>query len=100
MPITERELKKICGDLYADRESIHSLNPNMSQREAVLWVLYGSLVSLLDVPFDYQPNIPPEAAHDAYFYAVEDLLQQYARPTFDARACLLELSEALRNDER
>lgn len=63
-------------------------------------MLYGSLVSLLDVPFDYQPNIPAEAAHDPYFYAIEDLLQQYAKPTFDARACLVKLSAALQNEER
>lgn len=96
--ITEREFKKLCDDLYADRESLQALNPGMKTRNAALWMLYGSLVCLLDVPADFQPSIPAEAADDPYPHAVCELLRGRTNPVFDAGVYVAELSQKLKDD--
>ncbi len=96
--ITEQEFRRLCDDLYAGREDVYPLSPSMSKREALLWMLYGSLVSLLDVPADYQPPLTPETSADPYFYAICDLLPRHMEPPFDAGAILAEFLEKLEDE--
>jgi hypothetical protein len=93
--ISEQEFKKLCDDLYLDRANLTILNPGMGEREAALWLLYGSLVSLLDIPSDHQPELPAEGHEDPYFHAIDDLLRERVLPPFDYGAYLRELSERL-----
>lgn len=93
--ITEQEFEKLCEDVYAEREEIYPLIPNLSRREALLWMLLGSLVSLLSVPVEEQPDIESGATSDPYGDAIIELLQPRARPAFDPQIHLATLSDKL-----
>jgi hypothetical protein len=93
--MTEQEFKKLCDDVYAERQDIYELNPNVSRREALLWMLLGSLVSLLSVPVEQQPTLDDATSADPYGDAIIKLLQHRAAPAFDPKIYLAELSEKL-----
>jgi hypothetical protein len=64
--MTEAQLRRICDDLHRDRAVLQEFNPALTLREAVFFVLYGSLSSLLDAPPDYQPqNIDAKAVYQS-----------------------------------
>ncbi len=90
--ISENEFKRLCDDVYADRRSVYSFNPNVSRREAVLWMLAGCLVSLLDVPILEQPSVYDGTNADLYAGAIIELLQSRMKPSFDPQRYLAELS--------
>lgn len=93
--MTEQEFKKLCDEVYRDRYEIYPLNPNVSRREALLWMLLGSLVSLLSVPLLEQPGVYGDRTSDPYGEAITELLQKHASPAFDVKVYLAELSEKL-----
>jgi hypothetical protein len=90
--ISEEEFGKLCEDIYADRFLTYSFNPNVSRREALLWMLLGCLVSLLSVPVLEQPSIYDGASEDPYADAVREVLKDRMEPRFDPQPYLLELS--------
>lgn len=92
--ITGHEFKKLCDDIYRDRYELYPLNPNVSHREALLWMLLGSLVSLLSVPILEQPSVYNGGA-DPYGEAIIELLRERALPVFDPKVYLKALSERL-----
>ena len=81
--INETKLRKLCDNLYEDRESILLMCPGMGQSEAVLWILYGSLLSLLDIPSDQSPDIHGDTPTDKYFQANCCLLRDRVDPPFN-----------------
>jgi hypothetical protein len=87
--ISEQEFKKLCDDVFRDRREIYAFNPNMSRREALLWMLAGCLVVLLGV------SDAEEFRADSYADAVIKLLEQRAAPVFDPKIYLAELIEKL-----
>ncbi|MFN2455446.1 MAG: hypothetical protein ABR577_14620 [Pyrinomonadaceae bacterium] len=93
--ISEQQFLKLCAEVYADRHSIYAFNPNMSRREAVLWMLAGCLYSLLSVPLLEQPGVCGAASDDPYLDAIIGILQSRTMPPFDARPLLAELSEKI-----
>ena len=93
--ITEQEFKKLCDDIYRDRDEFFAFNPNVSHREALLWMLLGTLVSLLSVPILEQPSVYGSSNSDPYGTAVIDLVNQRASPAFDPGMYLVELTEKL-----
>ena len=93
--ISEQAFKKLCEEIYADRDSIFSYVPSLSRRDALLWMLLGCLVSLLSVPEDEQPGVYAGASGDPYGDAICELLQRRAPPAFNPRPYLEELSKRL-----
>jgi len=93
--ITEQEFRKLCDDVYRDRDEFYTLNPNVSHREALLWMLLGSLVNLLSVPIMDRPGIFDATTSDPYGTAVIELVKQRASPEFDPSIYITELSEKL-----
>jgi len=96
--INEEEFRKLCDRLFADRENVYALNPAMSRRDTLFWMLYGSLLSLLDIPADYEPAIPPEKSDNLYAAAILDILQGRMSTQFDAEKYLSELSRRVEED--
>lgn len=96
--ITEQEFKTLCDDLYRDRDEIYPFNPNVTHREALLWMLLGILVSLLSVPILEQPSVYGGTNSDPYGTAVIELVLQRASPEFDPETYLKELSEKLEGE--
>lgn len=94
--ISEREFKKLCDDLYADRFLIYTYHPNASdRREALLWMMLGCLVSLLSVPLLEQPSVYGGTGPDPYGDAVLEVLHGRMEPAFDPQPYLVELSRRL-----
>jgi hypothetical protein len=91
--MTEQEFEKLCEDVYAEREEIYPLIPNLSRRDALLWMLLGSLVSLLSVPVEEQPDVDDSATSDPYGDAIIELLRHRTRPAFDPQIYLAKLSD-------
>jgi len=98
--ISEAEFRRLCDDVYLDRRQIHAFNPNASEEEAVLWMLAGCLISLLDVPLWEQPSGRGGTSAGAYREAIHGLLQSRMEPIFDSRTPLIELSEKIAAGER
>ncbi len=96
--ISEMEFKRLCDDIYADRQQVYAFNPNVSRREALLWMLLGCLVSLLSIPILEQPSVYGGASADPYGDAVCEVLKNHTQPAFDPRSYLLELSERIESE--
>lgn len=94
--ISEQDFKKLCVKIYQERHEIYPLNPNVTRREALLWMLLGSLVSLLSVPILEQPSVYGGRSSDPYGDAITELLQHRTSPVFDPKIYLTELSEKLK----
>ncbi|HEV7860820.1 MAG TPA: hypothetical protein VGO91_19525 [Pyrinomonadaceae bacterium] len=97
--MTAQEFEKLCRDIYADRRQIYSFNPNVSHREALLWMLLGCLVSLLSVPILDQPSVYGGSRTDPYADAICELLKPRMNPAFNPRIYLDELTEKLKAEE-
>ncbi len=96
--ITEKEFEKLCNNVYSDREAIYPLNPNVSHREALLWMLLGNLVSLLSVPILEQPSVYGGTSSDPYASAVIEIILRHASPAFDPAIHISKLSDKLDRD--
>jgi hypothetical protein len=96
--IGEPEFKKLCDDIFADRREIYAFNPNMSRREALLWMLAGCLVNLLSVPAAEQPGAFGAETSDPYGDAVLLLLERRSVPAFDPKIYLTELDARLADE--
>jgi hypothetical protein len=96
--ITEQAFMKLCDDVYRDRHDIYPLNPNVSHREALLWMLLGNLVSLLSIPILEQPSVYGGVNSDPYGTAVIEVVTQRAAAAFDAKLYITTLSEKLETE--
>jgi hypothetical protein len=96
--ISEPEFKKLLDDIYEDRQTFQTLLPGFSQRDAILWMLLGSLISLLSVPPERQPKLDDYVGDDPFAAAIKELIHQYGSPVFDSDVYVAELSERLRAD--
>lgn len=97
--ISEQEFIKLCDDVYADRHQIYEFNPNVTRREAVMWMLLGCLLSLLSIPVTEQSNLFDNASTDIYTDALRKILQQHSHPPFDPQPHLAELSKNIEREE-
>ena len=93
--ISEEQFRKLCEDVYTDRDLIYSYIPGLSQRDALLWMLLGCMVSLLSVPAHEQPNVYTGESEDPYGDAICQFLQARAQTAFNPRPYLEELSKRL-----
>ena len=92
--MTTAQLQAICDDLYRDRAALREFNPALSESDAVFWILYGSLASLLDAPPDYEPEIVD--TEDIYHAGVCALLERFAPEGVAWQGVIAELAEGLR----
>ncbi|HEX8144786.1 MAG TPA: hypothetical protein VF553_19610 [Pyrinomonadaceae bacterium] len=98
--ISEQEFKKLCADIYADRFQIYAYNPNVSRKEALLWMMLGCLVSLLSIPILEQPSAYGGASEDPYGDAILEVLKARMEPDFDPQAYLDELSRKIEAEQK
>lgn len=96
--ITAQEFEKICEGIYADRRQIYRFNPNMSRRDAILWMLLGCLLSLLSIPIPEQPG-DDGTSPDPYGDAVREVLRSRMRPAFDPQVYIDELTGKVEAEE-
>ena len=96
--ISEKEFKKLCDEIYADRFEIYEFNPNVSRREALLWMLLGCLVSLLSIPILEQPSVYNGSSADPYGDAVREVVLAHTDASFDPDDYLLELSRKIESE--
>ncbi|HVG34168.1 MAG TPA: hypothetical protein VM911_13850 [Pyrinomonadaceae bacterium] len=96
--ISEKEFKKLCDDIYADRFQIYEFNPNVSRREALLWMLLGCLVSLLSIPILEQPSVYNGSSEDPYGDAIREVVLAHTQSNFDPGDYLLELSRKIESE--
>ncbi len=97
--ISEEEFRKLCERFYAERESIYAAAPSMSRRDALLWMILGSLIFLLDVPADYEPAISTEKNDNFFAAAIKDVLEGRMGLEFDPEEYLSELSRKVEGNE-
>jgi hypothetical protein len=95
MKISEAQFKKLCDDVYRDRHQIYGFNPSMSKRDALFWLILGSVYSLLSIPVLYQPGGIDPNSDDPYGDAICELLQGRMKEPFDARAYLEGLAKRI-----
>jgi hypothetical protein len=91
--ISEAEFKKLLDNIYQERETLQTLLPGFSQRDAILWLLLGSLIALLSVPPDQQPKLDDYAGDDPFGTAIKELIRKHGSPAFDSDVYVAELSE-------
>jgi hypothetical protein len=96
--ISEAEFVKLCEDIYSDRHQIYQFNPSASQREALLWMLTGCLLSLLSVPLLEQSSLYDPSSADPYMDAISEILRQRMQPPFDPQAHLAEWSKKIKSE--
>jgi len=90
--ISEKEFKKLCDQIYADRLQIYDFVPSLSRRDALMWMLLGCLVSLLSVALPEQSGLDGGSTADPYGDAVCEILKDRTAPFFDPRPHLRELA--------
>ena len=95
--ISESELKRICDELYRDRFEIYDFNPNATRRDAVLWMLLGCLISLLNIT-DAELESIDSSVQDLYGESIRKLLRGRTAPPFDPRPVVEELAERVENE--
>lgn len=97
--ITEAEFVKLCDDIYADRHQIYEFNQNMTHADALLWMLTGCLISLLNVSFDEEPSTEDNSAGaDSYGQAIRAIIRQRAQPSFDPQPHIIKLLKRIEQD--
>lgn len=89
--ISEDEFRRVCAEIYRDRFEIYSFRPDATEREALLWMLLGCLISLLSISHDELSSLADPSSEDLYGDAIHKLLQSRAEPLFDSRAIVEEL---------
>ena len=93
--ISVNELRVLCNELLSDIETISSWNPNLTVTDAFLWMLMGSLVSLLSVQPDELADIYDPEDQDHYFKAVVAILTNRLEPSVDPEHILNEFLKTL-----
>ena len=93
--ISEGEFKRVCDQIYKDRQELYSFNPGAGQRGALLWMLLGCLISLLSVEDRELESLFESSGQDPYGDAVRTLLKERAEPPFDPQPYLDRLSESV-----
>jgi hypothetical protein len=96
--ISEEEFGRLCDEVYRDRLEIYDFNPNVTKREAVLWMLLGCLISLLSVTDAELQSLLDSSGQDPYGESICTLLSARAAPPFDPQPFVEELSKRVEND--
>lgn len=85
--ITETQFRSLCDELYRDREQIYEFNPSATHAEVLLWMVLGSLVSLLSLSDEGIPIIAePTVAN--YLETICAVVKTRQANAFDPRQIL------------
>jgi hypothetical protein len=98
--ISEAEFIKLCEDVYADRYRIYQFNPGACKREALLWMLTGCLMMLLNISSLEEKSIGVEPDSASYEDAILEILRNRTAPFFNPQTHLNALSKKIENDEK
>ncbi len=91
--ITEREFKRICDGIAADREGIIKHNPIGTEEETLLWMLLSCLISYLSLSEIETPCFTGIPTAETYRNAISIILKQRMEPNFDFFSHLEQFSE-------
>ncbi|MBX3244992.1 MAG: hypothetical protein KF685_11090 [Acidobacteria bacterium] len=81
--ITEREFKRICDGIAADRESILKHNPIGTGEETLLWMLLSCLISYLSLSEIETPCFTGIPTAETYRNAISIILKRRMEEDFD-----------------
>ncbi|PYS87732.1 MAG: hypothetical protein DMF62_11490 [Acidobacteria bacterium] len=81
--ISETEFEKICEGIRADRDVIIKNNPIGTDAEILLWLLFGVLVSFLDLGEIETPCFTGIPDEKTYRDAIHFVLKGRMKPEFD-----------------
>ena len=88
--LTAYQFQTLCDDIYADRNQIYEFNPAVSHPEALLWMVLGSLFSLLSLSDEEIPLVsPPTVAN--YVDAIRAVVEGHRDGDLDPREILDDL---------
>ncbi|HEV7842437.1 MAG TPA: hypothetical protein VGO69_02010, partial [Pyrinomonadaceae bacterium] len=96
--ISVGEFERLCDEIYRDRFEIYDFNPNVTKREAVLWMLLGCLISLLSVTDAELQSFVDSSSRDPYGESLCKLLGERAAPPFDPQPFVEELSKKVESE--
>lgn len=88
--ISETRFRTLCEEIYRDRVRIHEFNPAAPRAETLLWVLLGSLFSLLSLRYQEMP-IVAEPKVEGYVEAICNVVNARNEGAFDPRPILQDL---------
>jgi hypothetical protein len=88
--ITETQFRTLCIDVYRDRRQIYEYHPAASRPEALLWMILGSLFSLLSLRDEEIPVIA-EPTTQKYVEAICAVVEAHRDGDFDPRRILADL---------
>ena len=86
--ISEAEFKKLCNDIYADRDVIFEHNPMGTRDETLLWMLMSCLISYLSLDDKETPCFPGVPDAGTYKNAVLFILRDRQSKDFQAEPYL------------
>ncbi len=92
--LTQAELDRITAAIFEDRESIIRHNPIGTEKEVLLWMLLGCLVSYLSLSEIETPCFTAKPDADTYVDAIRYILRQRKTPDFDSEPYISRLLSA------
>ncbi len=92
--ISEAEFKRICNQIYEDRETIIKHNPIGSAKETLLWMLMSVLISYLSLSEQETPCFPGSPTAETYREAILFVLR--GRADFEPEVYLDEFIKNIR----
>lgn len=88
--ISEARFRTLCEEIYRDRVRIYEFNTAAPRAETLLWVLLGSLFSLLSLR-DQEMPIVAEPMVEGYVEAICKVVNSRNEGAFDPRPILQNL---------
>lgn len=96
--ISKEEFQRLCDEIYRDRFEVYEFNPDLSRREAALWMLMGCLISLLSVTDEELQRLASSSGRETYGDLVCELVRKHAAPPFDPSTHLEKLAQSVENE--
>ncbi|HEX8746199.1 MAG TPA: hypothetical protein VF717_03310 [Pyrinomonadaceae bacterium] len=96
--ISAGEFKRLCDEVYRDRQEIYEFNPAAGRRDALLWMLLGCLLSLLSVRDEELEALAGSSGAGDYGEVIHKLLRERGAPPFDPGPYLEGLSKRAENE--
>lgn len=96
--ISEEELERLCDEIYSDRFEIYGFRPVASRREAVLWMLLGCLISLLNVSDEELQALAGSSTSESYGEIICKLTKERSAQPFDPQPVLERLTTKIEDE--
>lgn len=86
--ISERDFKKICKGVFADRKIIYKHNPIGTEEETLLWMILGALIAFLSLDDTETPCFKGKPTADTYRDAISFVVQDRKSEDFNEKEFL------------